>query len=183
MMSNLLAIHAISMALGWLILVPLGVWLSSVGRRQYPAKWACYHGTVMGVATVIIFIGIFCAHKAIDEHFNDKIDALAPALHGLLLVQAVVGLVIYSRRGEVGTFVPKAHRALGLVLYLGGLINGTLGIYAYGKAFACVNARYILAMLGGVMASVHFYLMCHILPAWWKDMKTGTSYEPLIGEE
>lgn len=177
-LSHLSVFHAVSMALGWLVLVPVGAWLSTVGRRRL-RNWAGYHAIVMGFAGLFILAGAYCAHKASDAHSPPLTRILAPLLHMLVIKQLMVGPLIYFLRGRVGHFLPKLHRALGMVLYLGGLVHGSVGTYSYGKSVPYVYTRYLLATLGGVTALAQAYLIYNALPLWCRDMKVDTRYEPV----
>ena len=173
-------IHGLAMALGWLALVPAGLWMSTVGRSRYPSKWTCYHGTIMLTAVAVILSGAACGYLASDPHFASPHQILGPIMNCLLLLQGLVGIWLYYQRGEVCRCVVKAHRIMGMVVYLGGLVNGALGVHAYSCGFAKEHDRYLLAMALGFVAAVELFLLWTILPVWWCHVRREPEdYEPL----
>lgn len=176
-----LAIHGVFMAVGWLVLVPAGVWMSTVGKQRCPEHWFCYHRALMASAMAIILTGAGLAISVTTPHFNTTHAILGPILNVLLVLQALGGWII-SKRDTPGNQRPllnKLHKLLGLMLYMGGLVNGALGLHAYSETLTCRHAIYGLAMLMGVIFTVHTYLLCIILPIWWSNWYNDPQYEHL----
>lgn len=166
-----LAVHGTLMALGWLVLVPAGIWMSTVGKHRCPQYWFRYHRALMISALAVILTGAGLSLSVTAPHFTTIHGILGPILGVLLVVQAIGGWII-SKRETLGGQRPllnKVHKLLGPVLYGGGLVNGALGVHAYSEGLVNKHAIYGLAMLMGMALTVHVYLLCKVLPAWWDN--------------
>ena len=85
-----------------------------------------------------------------EPHFDSFHAILGPLLGLLLVTQALGGLIISRlQTGDHRPCLAKLHKFLGLLLYLGGLVNGALGVHTYSMTLTCPHAVYLLAMLLG----------------------------------
>lgn len=176
----LMEIHAICNAIGWFILIPAGVWMSTMGRTSHPSKWRCYHGIIMLLATIIILAGSYCAYRVIGLPFNTLHTILGPILCVLLVLQVIVGIVAYFRRGHMCNCMIHTHRVSGLCLYLGGLVNGFVGAFMYSQMIISPLQHDLLALGTGFMAAVQLYLLWHVIPIWWSHLRgNDLSYEAI----
>lgn len=161
------------MAIGWLVLIPAGIWMSTAGRSC--SHWRCTHAMCMITATILIVTAAICAWSINMPHFSNWHEMFGPVLIGLLLLQVVGGAVLYF--GGPNAIILKIHRLMGLVIYLGGLAYGSLVLHTYACGLTCPHAKYGIAMLMGFLVAVHGYLIYRIVPAWWALMCGNYHYE------
>lgn len=183
----LITSHAILLTVGWLILVPAGTWMSTVGKSRYPEKWFCWHVGIMAIAAVTIFSAVAMSCSITDPHFSGAHQILGAGLDILLLVQALGGLWIHLHRDHEGAHRPainKVHRTIGLVLYLGGLIYGIYGLHLYISGLPFDHEMYNLAVAFGFFLAIQLALLSCILPAWKKNWHEEGHHVhlPLIGD-
>lgn len=181
----LLAIHGVIMAVGWLVLVPAGMWMGTVGKRRHPEHWLCLHAFIMGTATVLILMGAFIAWSITVPHLGGLHGTFGIILDVALFAQALGGLYMYSRYDHDGSrpLFNRVGRIIGFFIYLGGLINGTLGLKAYADQVTCPQIKYSVAFTLGFMTAVQLVLLRHIIPAWWEDCNDSSTYDAILDQE
>lgn len=181
---TIMTAHTIMLAVGWLVLIPFGIWMASVGKSRYPGRWFCWHVTFMALAAALILSAAVMAFYMPHPHFSKSHCYLNCGLNALLILQAIVGVWIHYHQYQGSRpAINKAHRASGLVLYLGGLVNGLWVIHLYISGMACNYNMYGFAILFGFVIAVELMLMRQILPAWWKNTEEDQHLHlPLIGD-
>lgn len=160
--------------------------MSTVGKSRCPERWFCWHATIMAIAAVTILSAAAMAFSITDPHFSGIHQMFGAGLDLLLIVQAAGGLWSHFHHPQEGVhrpFINHMHRIVGLLLYLGGLINGIYGIHLYVSGMPCDHTMYNFAMAFGFLAAIELGVMCCILPAWWKNWNEGDHHFhlPLIG--
>lgn len=71
-----------------------------------------------------------------EHHFNKPHKIIGPILTGLLILQAIGGTVIHALRDPMRTRKPwynQVHRIMGPLIWLGALVNISLGILDHGQ--------------------------------------------------
>lgn len=164
----LYSIHGIFMAIGWLILIPAGIWMSTIGKHRYPLAWVKYHAIIQGTAAILILSAATLALWITTPHFDTFHGVLGPCLNVLLVTQLVSGIILRNVRvGGHRPCIAKAHKAQGLLLYIGGLVNGSLGIHDYSMTIKSPSLLYSIAMMVGAMLMAQIWFVCQILPVWY----------------
>jgi hypothetical protein len=169
--SAIIATHTIMLAIGWLVLVPAGIWMSTVGRKRF-TNWHYYHAMIMIAATATILSAAVMAHSITDPRFVGIHQLTGMILDGLILIQALAGLWIFFVPHQEDNSRPalqKLHRIVGLVVYLGGLAYGFYGMHLYISGLPHDSCFYRSAIGFGVTLTLHAALLSHILPAWWQN--------------
>jgi hypothetical protein len=170
--------HSILMAIGWLVLVPVGVWMSTVGKKAYPSSWRCCHASIMLVATTVILTAASLCYYHYGLHFSTVHQIVSAFLNGLIVVQAAVGIYMYWKPQGEGPrpVLNSLHRLSGMVLYLGGLGNGIYGLHMYLSGMPFDHCLYKLSIAFGFFLGVQLALLCQILPAWWQNCGDEHNY-------
>ena len=174
----LYAVHGVLMAIGWLVLIPAGIWMSTIGKRRYPESWLCLHRSIMITALLVILSGAAIAISITRSHLATLHAILGPILNMMLIIQALAGWIISQsppERNRPG--LNKIHKALGLLLYLGGIVNGLLGMHEYSMKLSCPHAIYMMGAFMGVVVCAEGYLLWTILPVWWDTWCNDPNFE------
>lgn len=177
-----ISVHGLMMALGWLVLLPMGLWMSTMERNRC-SKWLCYHTIFMSSATIVILFGALIAFLNFNEYLGFH-QILGPLLNGSLVVQLAVGMMMryctwFQNRSDL-QWVRQAHRCMGMALYLGGLVNAGLGVWIFLGVLGASRLAHAVAMSAGVVGAVHAYYISIVVPAWWQNLK-DSSYSPVEG--
>ena len=174
----LYAVHGVLMAIGWLVLIPAGIWMSTIGKRRYPESWLCLHRSIMISALLVVLSSAAIAIAITGSHFTTLHAILGPVLNVMLIVQALAGWIIsQSSPQRSRPALNKIHKFVGLLLYLGGIVNGLLGMHEYSMKLSCPHAIYMMGVLMGVIVCAEGYLLWAILPAWWDTWCNDPNFE------
>jgi len=193
-----ITVHALLMAIGWLFLIPVGVYIATVGKRSPSLRdrWFPLHQTVMLMAACTILTGAIIALLNTDPHFARPHQILGPLLNFLLVGQVMAGLFLHwshtdaspaegvtlpelgitEAEEEPRYFLGHGHRILGLLLYIGGYFNASVGLYDYLRLLQNDIYKLFLSMAFGSMIGIQLIIAYSIFGAWWLNSGYGCPF-------
>lgn len=165
-------LHGLLMVLGWLILIPAGIYVGTVGRCEFPGShWQFWHRLLVLSGAAIIGLSAAVSLCLTRPHFQG-IHQIADFIFNVaLLIQTLLELtpeclpqnIIVSRLLDVLNYS-------GISIYLGGMINVFIGLVIYQTRFVPDGIlKNVVFFLSGVIAVAEFLLLTDILAAWWQN--------------
>ncbi|KAI3806056.1 hypothetical protein L1987_21947 [Smallanthus sonchifolius] len=132
-----IVIHAFLLWASMGLLIPIGILTIRLSNREVQGRrlriMFFIHAVTQIMSVILVTAGAVLSVKNFSNTFNNMHRRLGVALYGLVLLQALGGLLRPSRGGKNRSIWFLAHWLLGTTVSLLGIINVYTGLYAFHK--------------------------------------------------
>ncbi|KAK9067560.1 hypothetical protein SSX86_011671 [Deinandra increscens subsp. villosa] len=134
-LSTQIIIHGFLLWASMGFLIPIGILTIRLSNKEVQGRrlriMFFIHAVTQIVSVILVTAGAVLSVKNFSNTFNNMHRRLGVALYGLVLLQALSGLLRPSRGGKNRSIWFSAHWLLGTTVSLLGIINVYTGLHAY----------------------------------------------------
>ncbi|KAF5784944.1 putative cytochrome b561/ferric reductase transmembrane [Helianthus annuus] len=136
-LSSQIVIHAFLLWASMGFLIPIGILTIRLSNREVQGRrlriMFFIHAVTQILSVILVAAGAVLSVKNFSNTFNNMHRRLGVVLYGLVLLQAISGLLRPSRDGKNRSTWFFTHWMLGTTVSLLGIINVYTGLHAYQK--------------------------------------------------
>ncbi|XP_076943775.1 cytochrome b561 domain-containing protein At2g30890-like [Bidens hawaiensis] len=174
-LSTQIIIHALLLWASMGFLIPIGILVIRLSNREVQGRrlriMFFIHAVTQIMSVILVTAGAVLSVKNFSNTFNNMHRRLGVALYGLVLLQALSGLLRPSRGGKTRSTWFYTHWLLGTTVSLLGIINVYTGLHAYLKRSSRNITPWVIFFTAEIVCIGFLYLF---QDKWEYIQKQGT---------